>query len=108
MHAKINNDANELKSSNFDQLEHFIHDTLDSGESLRLKLESPLSVGAVLAKYVRRWGMQQVCCSLRVACGVVVKAAVKANVMCLTGVHSENSLAVELLQILGAARFGAS
>ena len=59
MHAKINNDANELKSSNFDQLEHYIHDTLDSGESLRLKLESPLSVGAVLAKYVpgalQRW-----------------------------------------------------
>lgn len=59
MHAKINNDANELKSSNFDQLEHYIHDTLDSGESLRLKLESPLSVGAVLAKYVpvaqHRW-----------------------------------------------------
>jgi hypothetical protein len=53
MQGKINSNANQLKSSNFDQLESYIQDTLDSGESLRLKLESPLSVGAVLTKYVK-------------------------------------------------------
>jgi hypothetical protein len=53
MQGKINSNANQLRSSNFEQLESYIQDTLDSGESLRLKLESPLSVGAVLTKYVK-------------------------------------------------------